>query len=127
MDNSLPNDGNESDYDLISNPDNDLDFYGHEHDHSQESFSVADLSNSTSYGHIPVCPVFEPHPSQAAREIFDTVGLSKEDIQSYVAKAINPSTPGSHSSNGAGKNGIILEARTVRVYVDGLFDSWNVQ
>jgi hypothetical protein len=107
----------ESDYDLISNPDQDRD-----HDH--ESYTVAELSNSTSYGHVPVSQVHEPPPSQAARERFDTVGLSKEDVQTFVGKALDSSTPGADRSSGA-KDWKDVEGRTVRVYVDGLFDGWN--
>jgi hypothetical protein len=104
-----PNDS-DSDYDLVSNPDAD-----------HPSSSVADLSNSLTYGHVPVGPVFEPPPLNSASETFYTVGLSRTDVQSYVANALNSSTPG-----GILSDVVTTEGRTVRVYVDGLFDRWHV-
>ncbi|KII87425.1 hypothetical protein PLICRDRAFT_163538 [Plicaturopsis crispa FD-325 SS-3] len=87
----------DDDYDVISNP-----------GHSESS--IADLAYSGSTG--------EPAPTQTARETFYTVGLSTEDVQTYVRKALEASvsqTNGRHLS----------EHRTVRVYVDGAFDSFH--
>jgi choline-phosphate cytidylyltransferase len=110
----IPNDS-DSDYDLISNPDPDHEV------RDDDPFSVADLSNSVTYSHVPVGPVFEPPPLNGAQETFHTVGLSRTDIQSYVANALNSSTPG-----GILSDVITAEGRTVRVYVDGLFDGWHI-
>ncbi|KAI9064106.1 hypothetical protein FKP32DRAFT_1611229 [Trametes sanguinea] len=52
----------------------------------------------------------EPAPLPSAREKFDTVGLTAEDIQAYVRRSLGTSA----SSRGD-------EARTWRVYVDGVF------
>jgi choline-phosphate cytidylyltransferase len=113
MEPSVLSDDGESDYDVVSNPDQ---------DRRDESFSVADLSNSTTYGHVPVSPVLEPPPTHAAREKLDTVGLSETDIQSFVAKALDSSTPDGTLER---EVAIATEGRTLRVYVDGIFDPWN--
>ncbi|KAI0367039.1 hypothetical protein BV20DRAFT_971145 [Pilatotrama ljubarskyi] len=52
----------------------------------------------------------EPAPLPAAREKFDTVALTPDDIQAYVQRSL-----------GTPKSGRGDEARTWRVYVDGVF------
>ncbi len=84
-----------NDYDIISS--------GHR---SIES-SVADLDTSTHV--LPVLPR-EILPSPLARDQFDTVGLSAEDIQGYVRRAL-----------GRERDGDSL----VRVYVDCVFDVFH--
>ena len=65
--------------------------------------SIADL------GQAPRFSGSEPPPLPSAREKFDTVGLTAEDIQAHVRRSI-----GASASRGD-------EARTWRVYVDGVF------
>lgn len=60
----------------------------------------------------------EPPPSQKARTTFGTPGFSAEDIQSYVERALGSSGSGTIRGNAL--------AKPVRVYVDGLFDGFNV-
>ncbi|KAH9924741.1 uncharacterized protein B0H18DRAFT_1172766 [Fomitopsis serialis] len=88
-----------SDYDVISD--------GHQ---SLES-SIADL------GHVAggAATFREPPPLQSAQERFDTVALTADDIQAYVQKVVPATVPAfQRASDG--------EQRTVRVYVDGVFD-----
>jgi len=88
----------DDDFDIVSNP-------GHK---SLES-SIADLD------HIPKQEVHEPVPAQAALETFDTVSLTAAEIQAYVRKALDGRNTTSPAEN-----------KTVRVYVDGTFDMFNV-
>lgn len=85
----------DEDYDVISNP-------------SQRSLesSIADLH------HIPALTTYELPPSEAARERLSTVALSPVDIQAYVQNALNVSSVGIYPRDN----------RTLRVYVDGIFD-----
>ncbi|KAM5532367.1 hypothetical protein V8D89_013961 [Ganoderma adspersum] len=53
----------------------------------------------------------EPAPLPSAREKFDTVALSAEEIQAYVQRSLNASLAGGRGD----------DARTWRVYVDGVF------
>jgi choline-phosphate cytidylyltransferase len=96
-----------SDYDVISNPGQ----------RSVES-SIADLD------HIPALVPSEPAISHAAREQFYTASLSAENIQAYVRKALclppSPNVEGQPSRTGNG-----CDNRTLRVYVDGIFDGFN--
>jgi hypothetical protein len=88
----------DDDFDIVSNP-------GRK---SLES-SVTDLD------HIPKQVVHEPAPAVAALEKFDTAGLTAADIQAYVR------------DSAAGRGGAYpAENKTVRVYVDGAFDMFNV-
>lgn len=89
-----------SDYDVISD--------GHR---SLES-SIADLSHVD----VEAADIHEPPPPPAARDRFDTVSLSADDIQKYVRKAV-PSIPGRRWSGDG----------TVRVYVDGIFDPFQAR
>lgn len=98
-----------SDYDIISNS-------------SQRSVesSIADL------GHVPgktASEVYEPSPSQVARDKFETVKLTASDVQTYVRKALDAS-PSQHSSE-SNFLSPMSENKTVRVYVDGVFDAFN--
>jgi hypothetical protein len=113
-----------SDYDLISHFDHENEYQHTDEDQDEStSYSVAELSNSTTYGHIPVFQVVEPPPSQAARKRFDTAGLSAEDVQAYVLRALDSCTPGAQTPAGLQST----EVRTVRVYVDGPWDNWNAE
>lgn len=92
----------DEDYDVISNPGQ----------RSLES-SIAD------FGHIASAHgVREILPTEAAREALSTVSLSPADIQSWVRAVIDSSAAAS------GRNGSSypLDHRTLRVYVDGVFD-----
>ncbi|KZT65612.1 hypothetical protein DAEQUDRAFT_746933 [Daedalea quercina L-15889] len=93
-----------SDYDVISD--------GHQ---SLES-SIADL------GHVAggAATIREPAPLQPAQERFDTIALSADDIQSYVQKAVP-------ASSSAFKRTADGELRTVRLYVDGVFDPFQAR
>ncbi|KAH9839880.1 uncharacterized protein C8Q71DRAFT_795133 [Rhodofomes roseus] len=93
-----------SDYDVISD--------GHQ---SLES-SIADL------GHVAggAATLREPAPLPAAQERFDTIALTADDIQDYVQKAVPAAAP-------AFKRGSDGELRTVRVYVDGVFDPFQAR
>ncbi|KAI6149794.1 hypothetical protein BKA82DRAFT_997883 [Pisolithus tinctorius] len=87
----------DEDYDVISNPGQ----------RSLES-SVAD------FGHVIACgPIREIPPTDAARHTLSTVSLTAVDIQAYVGTAL---------STAAGRGVRCPADRTVRVYVDGMFD-----
>ncbi|KAJ2934885.1 hypothetical protein H1R20_g2297, partial [Candolleomyces eurysporus] len=88
----------DDEYDLISNPG---------HDYSLES-SVAGLPSRLEAKDIP-----EPPPAQGARDKLETVNWSADEIQARVRKSLNLA-PETHSR------------RTVRIYVDGAFDVFNV-
>lgn len=53
----------------------------------------------------------EPAPLPSAREKFDTVALTAEEIQAYVQRSLNASLAGGRGD----------DARTWRIYVDGVF------
>lgn len=87
----------DEDYDVISNPGQ----------RSLES-SVAD------FGHVIACgPIREIPPTDAARHTLSTVSLTAVDIQAYVGTAL---------STAAGRGVRYPADRTIRVYVDGVFD-----
>ena len=88
----------DDDYDLISNP-------------SQRSLesSLADLA------HWPA-PIPELPPSEAARCRFETTRWSASEVQAYFRKTLDL---GSVKRDD-------LESKTVRVYIDGAFDTFNV-
>ncbi|KAH7929095.1 Nucleotidylyl transferase [Leucogyrophana mollusca] len=88
----------DEDYDVISNPGQ----------RSLES-SIAD------FGHIPSQNIHEPPPSEAVRQKLNTVSLSATDIQTYVRGVVDSSVGRSISYP--------VEHRTMRVYVDGVFDT----
>jgi choline-phosphate cytidylyltransferase len=84
-----------SDYDVISNSGL---------DNSNTDMSLAAAATRP--------PVFEPPPAPPAYERFrDAIGLSAEEIQAGVLKALGRTR---------------REERTMRVYVDGLFDGFTV-
>lgn len=74
-----------SDYDIISNP-------GQRSPESSLDFGISAHS------------VSEPAPSEAARDKFDTVRLSADEIQTRVRS-----------------QGVLPSTRTKRIYVDGIF------
>lgn len=84
----------DDDYDIVSNPGQ----------HSLES-STAD------FGHIPAQIVYEPPPSQMARDKIESVSWTAKDIQTYVRKALGIAGPK-----------LPLGDITKRVYLDGVFD-----
>lgn len=88
----------DDEYDLISNPG---------HDQSLDS-SLAELPGRLQAKDIP-----EPPPAQGPRDKFETTRWAADDIQLYVRKTLGL-PPDAHSR------------RTVRVYVDGPFDVFNV-
>ncbi|PIL24996.1 hypothetical protein GSI_12884 [Ganoderma sinense ZZ0214-1] len=67
--------------------------------------SIADL------GAPPRFAGGEPAPLPSAREKFDTVALTAEEIQAYVQRSLNASLAGGRRD----------DSRTWRVYVDGVF------
>ncbi|KAG1804477.1 uncharacterized protein BJ212DRAFT_887882 [Suillus subaureus] len=89
----------DDDYDVISNPGQ----------RSLES-SIADLH------HIPSLTTYELPPSDAARERLSAVALNPVDIQAYVQNALKVSSAGKYPRDN----------RTLRVYVDGVFDVLTV-
>ena len=88
----------DEDYDVISNPGQ----------RSLES-SVAD------FGHIAAHGVREIPPARAACEALSTASLSPTDIQSWVRNVID-------TANGRNGASYPPDHRTVRVYLDGVFD-----
>lgn len=98
MDNNPAVFSDDDEYDLISNPG---------HDQSLES-SIAGLPSKLQAKDIP-----EPPPAQAARDKIETVNWSADEIQVFVRKSLNLA-PETHSR------------KTVRIYVDGAFDVFNV-
>ncbi|KAF8892052.1 hypothetical protein BD779DRAFT_1610243 [Infundibulicybe gibba] len=98
---SIPSD---DEYDFISNPGQ----------MSLES-SIAELGFfSVSQA---ASEVYEPPPSEAAKEQFETVNWSAKNIQDFVQEATSKQASGPLSKS--------PEGRTVRVYVDGAFDAFN--
>ncbi|KIK09003.1 hypothetical protein K443DRAFT_672047 [Laccaria amethystina LaAM-08-1] len=89
----------DDDYDLISNP-------------SQRSLesSLADLAERPAQ--IPELP-----PSEAARCKFETTRWSASDVQAYFRNTLDL---------GSSIKKDDFENKTVRVYVDGVFDAFNV-
>ena len=87
--------GEDDEYDLISNPGQDLD-------------STSELPSKPLGKDIP-----EPPPAQAARDKLETSGWSAEELQAHFRKILNLS-PETYAR------------RTVRIYVDGPFDCFNV-
>ena len=74
--------------------------------HRSRESSIADLSLGEDRNGV----ITEPPPSQIARAVFGTPSWNAEDIQAYVQRAL----------------GLELKPhKTVRVYVDGLFDPFN--
>ncbi|KAJ6518734.1 cholinephosphate cytidylyltransferase [Mycena sanguinolenta] len=69
--------------------------------------SIADLA-----GHVVA--IREPPPSEKARETFNTCQLSAPEIQAFVQSSLGLSIPAS-------------PARTMRIYVDGIFDPFSVR
>lgn len=67
--------------------------------------SIADL------GPLPGPTGKEPAPLPSAREKFDTVALTTEEIQAYVQCSLSMSLAGGRGD----------DTRTWRVYVDGVF------
>lgn len=74
--------------------------------------SIADLDQDS----LHLTP-HEPPAAPAAKEAFDTAALTAEEIQAYVQKAVNGASKRNRTSDPA--------ERTVRVYVDGVFDVFN--
>jgi len=91
----------DDDFDIVSNP-------------GQKSIE----SSVTDLDHIPKQEVHEPAPARAALAKVNTVSLTAADIQAYVRKALDSASGRSVAYP--------TEHRTVRVYVDGTFDMFNV-
>lgn len=98
----LSDDLSESDYDVISSP-------------GTES-SIADLGAFMNASHV-----YEPAPSEAAREKFVTVNLSAEEIRLFVRNSLKARTIYQRQGEA------YPEHRPVRVYVDGIFDVLNAR
>ena len=93
----------DDDYDVISNS-------GHQ---SLES-SIADISRAV---------VYEPPPTSAARSKFEMARATAEEIQENVRRALDASSSRSRSGE---RPQLFADNRTVRIYVDGTFDMFNV-
>jgi len=91
----------DDDFDIVSNP-------------GQKSLE----SSVTDIDHIPKLEVHEPAPSRAALAAFNTISLTAADLQAYVRKALDSASGTSVAYP--------TKHRTVRVYVDGTFDMFNV-
>ncbi|KAF8347765.1 choline-phosphate cytidylyltransferase [Amanita rubescens] len=88
----------DDDYDVISNQ-------------SLES-SVADISRT----------VFEPSPTSVALTKFETARFTAEEIQANVRRALD----GSSKPRAGERPQLFADNKTIRVYVDGTFDIFNV-
>ena len=75
--------------------------------HRSLESSIADLS----LGEDRTADITEPPPSQTAKAVFGTPSLSAEDIQAYIQNVLGSE--------------LKPHSKTVRVYVDGLFDPLN--
>lgn len=64
-------------------------------------------------------PVYEPAPTKAAEELFGTPGLMAGNIQAYIRANVGVDTTAARQSEAGSR-------RTVRIYVDGLFDPFDV-
>ncbi|KAF5351530.1 hypothetical protein D9758_007232 [Tetrapyrgos nigripes] len=113
MDASLSSD-ELSDYDMISDP-----------GHRSLDSSVADLMLENG----PV-EIKEPEPSETALDKFLPARLSPGDIQSFVRGHLGlGATPSVSNGNGTVKkqgHSAGSEYRTRRIYVDGIYDMFNV-
>ncbi|KAF8627797.1 hypothetical protein AX15_004223 [Amanita polypyramis BW_CC] len=93
----------DDDYDVISNS-------GHQ---SLDS-SIADISRAV---------VSEPPPTPTAHAKFETARLTAEEIQENVRKALDASSSRFRIGE---RQQLLAEDRTVRIYVDGTFDMFNI-
>ena len=66
-------------------------------------------------------------PSSEAKKLFETSTLSTDDVQAYTQRLLRTKS-GTGEGAGTVRRGIShdLSDRTVRVYVDGVFDNLNV-
>lgn len=95
-----------ADYDVISDP-----------GHRSLDSSVADLMHTSP----------EPTPTQDACDKFATVRLTATDIQNWTRASLGIAPVASTgSSKAARRMSHGLDNRTKRVYVDGVFDIFNV-
>ncbi|KAJ7672693.1 hypothetical protein B0H17DRAFT_1084280 [Mycena rosella] len=74
----------------------------------------SDYDMITSIADLRAAVIPEPPPSQAAREAFNSCYLSPDDIQAFVQATLGLGFPASRT-------------RTKRIYVDGIFDGFNVR
>ena len=95
-----------SDYDVISDA-----------GHASADSSLAD------FDHIPAQVPAEPAIPQAARDHFYTASLSPANVQAYVRKALGLNGVGCETPPA---NGHDVQNKTMRVYVDGVFDVFDV-
>ncbi|PPQ75202.1 hypothetical protein CVT24_010118 [Panaeolus cyanescens] len=89
----------DDEYDVISNPGN------------------RSLESSIDFAHEEYDLVREIPPQKAALHLFETTGWTSNQIQDYVCRGLQPKPES--QSNGSRK-------RLIRVYVDGIFDSFDV-
>lgn len=90
----------DDDYDVISNP-----------SHQSLESSIADISRAV---------VHEPPPTPVALTKFDTARLTAEIIQANVRRALDAS-----QSRDGDRPKSFADNKTVRVYLDGIFDVFN--
>lgn len=81
--------------------------------HQSLDSSVADISRA----------VFEPPPTSGAQTKFETARFTAEEIQTYVRRALDASSSRPHAGE---RPQLFADNKTIRVYVDGTFDIFNV-
>ena len=81
-------------------------------------------SNFLNFRVSPSRSNWEPEPLQSAKDRFETVRLTAEQIQDHVRKSLEESRS-LPSFYGHGQV-LVEKMGTIRVYVDGLFDGLNV-
>ena len=94
-----------SEYDFVSDGQQSL-------ESSMADLGLADKTPATG-------PVYEPPPTKAAEELFGTPALTAGNIQAYIRANVGVDTTAARQSEAGNR-------RTVRVYVDGLFDPFDV-
>lgn len=75
------------------------------------------LESSIDLDHVPKQEVHEPAPAKDALQKFNTVAYTPSDIQAYVRKTLDSASGRSAAYP--------MEQRTMRIYIDGVFDAFN--
>ena len=80
---------------------------------SDDDYDVISEPSESSVAELgPLHNLPEPQPLSVARNLFNTASLTSEEIQEFIQNAV-PSS-------------VSLSSRTVKVYVDGFWDAFNV-
>lgn len=90
----------DDEFDVVSNPGN------------------RSLDSSIDFAHEEYDLVREVRPQKDALRLFETAGWNSDQIQDYVCRGLQPK-PDNGQTNGPRK-------RLTRVYVDGIFDAFDV-